>query len=195
MAYSASPSDPQQEIQRLRDLLPASLRPLLAIAPAQGVTDRLICVRPRPPWNPNGTIEVQFSRWMSLPQAQRDLLFLREAGWFDGRNWLQPGLYQGIAAAGTLATVLELALHNPLSVLLAGGVTGLAVRQVWQNVNSDNAQFDADEFALRRAQYRGYDRRDAARHLLRGLETVQQVDRTDVLTVLRLQRLQAIASS
>ena len=118
-----------------------------------------------------------------------------EAGWFDGRNWLQPGLYQGIAAAGTLATVLELALHNPLSVLLAGGVTGLAVRQVWQNVNSDNAQFDADEFALRRAQYRGYDRRDAARHLLRGLETVQQVDRTDVLTVLRLQRLQAISSS
>ena len=195
MAYSASRPDPQQEIQRLRDLLPASLRPLLAIAPAPGISNKLIGVRPRPPWSPNGTIEIQFSRWMSIPQPQRDLLFLREAGWFDGRNWLQPGLYQGLAAAGSLATVVELALHNPLSVLLAGSLTGLAVRQVWQNVNSDNAEFDADEFALRRAQYRGYDRRDAARHLLAGLETVQRVDRTDVLTVLRLQRLKAIASS
>ena len=195
VAYSSSRPDPQQEIQRLRDLLPASLRPLLAIAPAKAVSGSLIGIKPRPPWSPNGTVEIEFPRWLSLPQPQRDLLFLREAGWFDGRNWLQPGLYQGLAAAGSLATVVELALHNPLSVLLAGSLTGLAVRQVWRNVNSDNAQFDADEFALRRAQYRGYDRREAARHLLAALETVQRVDRTDVLTVLRLQRLQAIASS
>ncbi|WP_038027291.1 DUF3318 domain-containing protein [Synechococcus sp. PCC 7336] len=201
MAYSASISNPQEEIQRLRDLLPASLRPLLAIAPmpygtiASDPNRQLIGIKPRPPWQPTGTIQIQFSQWLNIPQAQRDLLFLREAGWFDSRAWLQPGLYQIVAAAGGLATVLELALHNPVSVLLAGGVTGLAVRQVWQNLHSDNAQFNADEFALRRAQYRGYERREAARHLLAALETAMQVDQTDVLTILRLQRLKAIATS
>lgn len=201
MAYSASTRDPQPEIQRLRDLLPASLRPLLTIAPmpygtiATDPNRQLIAIKPRPPWQPTGTIQIQFSQWLAIPPEQRDLLFLREAGWFDSRAWLQPGWYQGIAAAGSLATLLELALHNPLSVLLAGGVTGLAVRQVWQNLNSDNAHFNADEFALRRAQYRGYDRREAASHLLTALETVQRVDRTDVLTILRLQKLKAIATS
>ncbi|MEM9512596.1 MAG: DUF3318 domain-containing protein [Cyanobacteria bacterium J06642_2] len=191
-------ANPQEEIQRLRDLLPASLRPLLTIeAMSYGYPDgdRLLRVKPRPPWQPTGTLQIDFSRWLSIPQAQRDLLFLREAGWFDGRNWLQPGLYQGLAVSGALATLLELTLHNPLSVVLAGGVTGLAVRQIWTGMNSDTAQFDADEFALRRAQYRGYDRRSAARHLVLALENVQRVDKRDVQVVMRLQRLKAIASS
>jgi hypothetical protein len=188
-------ANPQAEIQRLRDLLPASLRPLLAIEPIVSGSPDLIRIKPHPPWQPTGVLQIQFSRWISIPQGQRDLLFLREAGWFDSRNWLQPGLYQGIAAAGSLATVVELALHNPFSVLLAGGVTGLAVRQIWQNLNDDNVHFNADEFALRRAQYRGYDRREAARHLVTALETVQRLDKSDALNVMRLQRLQAIASS
>lgn len=186
----------QEEIQRLRDLLPASLRPLLTIeAMPYGANDRLLRVKPRPPWQPTGTLQIDFSRWANIPQPQRDLLFLREAGWFDSRNWLQPGLYQGLAVSGVLATVLELTLQNPLSVVLAGGVTGLAVRQIWSGMNSDTAHFDADEFALRRAQYRGYDRRSAARHLVLALENVQRVDKSDVQIVMRLQRLKAIASS
>ncbi|MEO0852388.1 MAG: hypothetical protein AAFY15_02630 [Cyanobacteria bacterium J06648_11] len=43
----------QEEIQRLRDLLPASLRPLLTIAAMSAcgspVGDRLLRIKPRPP--------------------------------------------------------------------------------------------------------------------------------------------------
>lgn len=192
--YTAVPQE-QQEIERLRDLLPATLRPVLRITVVSYGAAALIRLKPKPIWQPNGVIELDYSRWRSLPQGQRDLLFLREAGWFDSRTWLQPGLYQLIAAGGAIATVAEIAMQNPFSVVLAGGVTGLAVRQVWQNLNSDEAQYDADEFALRRAEYRGYERRAAARFLYEALEQTVQVDKTQVVNVVRLQRLLAVAKS
>ncbi|NJO85419.1 MAG: DUF3318 domain-containing protein [Synechococcaceae cyanobacterium RM1_1_27] len=136
---------------------------------------------------------IDFSRWQRIPQPQRDLLFLREVGWFDTRNWFRPGLYQIVAAVGGVSVLAELASQNFFSVLLAGGVAGLAIRQVWQDMNSETAQLDADEFALRRAQFRGYDRPEAARQLALAIETTLQADKTDIETTLRLQRLQAIA--
>ncbi|MDX2273638.1 MAG: DUF3318 domain-containing protein [Cyanobacteriota bacterium] len=184
------------EIQRLRDLLPASLRPLLAIEAAPAYSSgALLGLKPRPPWQPNGVIQINFPIWQGIPQPQRDLLFLREAGWFDSRTWLQPGLYQAIATVGGIATLYEAVMHNPFALLLGAGVTGLAVKQIWQDLHSETVHFDADEFALQRAQFRGYDRQAAARHLLTALEQVQKLDRTDVLSMMRLQRLQAIAQA
>lgn len=184
----------QEEIARLRDLLPASLRPLISIAPrSTAMATGLIGLRRRTPWRPEGIIEIDFSRWRSVPQPERDLLFLRQVGWFDTRNWLQPGLFQVIAVVGGISTVAELALQNPFSALLAGGVTGLAINQIRQSLSSETAELEADEFALRRAQFRGYDRRTAARHLISGLESVLRIDATDIKTVMRLQRLKAIA--
>jgi hypothetical protein len=192
----ASYVDPfeQEETQRLRDLLPASLRPLIQIKPLPvSTTASVLEIQPRPPWQPTGAIRIDFRRWSGFPQPQRDLLFLREVGWLDSRTWFQLGPYQAIALVGGGSAVVELALHNPFSVLLASGVAGLAVRQIWQNLNRESIQFDADEFALKRAQFRGYDRQSAARHLMAALETVQRIDRTDPTNLMRLQRLQAIA--
>lgn len=188
-----SPPSMQEEIQRLRDLLPASLRPLLQVKPFLVPMDALIKVKRAAPWRPDGTVLIEFGRWQRIPQPQRDILFLREVGWFDNRNWLRPGLYQIITAIGGVAAVGELVGQNFFSVILAGGVAGLAARQVWQDMNSETAELDADEFALRRAQYRGYDRREAARLLAAALESTLQVDKADISITLRLQRLQAIA--
>lgn len=193
---NTNPNTPyeQTEILRLRDLLPASLRPLITIAPRSAATaTAVISLRRKAPWRPEGIIEIEFSRWRSVPQPERDLLFLREAGWFDTRNWLQPGLFQIIAVAGGLSTVVELSLQNPFSALLAGGVTGLAINQIRQSLFSETAEMEADEFALRRAQFRGYDRQSAARHLVSGLESVLRLDPRDITTIMRLQRLKAIA--
>lgn len=194
---SVSPADFEKvEIQRLRDLLPASLRPLITIEPQMSnPSNSLIRLKPRPVWQALGTVQIRFAPWQSLPQPQRDLLFLREVGWFDTRNWLQPGLYQAIVVVGGLATLVELVQQNPVSVLLAGGMTGLAARQIWQNLNQETAVMNADEYAIRRAQFRGYDRQTAARHLLEGLDQGQKIDRTDMINVMRIQRLQAIAQS
>ncbi len=192
----------QEEVERLRDLLPASLRPLLQVRPAvlpsrasvgPSTGSSVLKLRRKTPWDPNGIIEIDFGRWPSIPQPQRDLLFLREAGWFDCRNWLQPGPYQIVTLIGSLSFVGELATHNAFAALLAGGVTWLSARQIWQQMNGETVQLDADEFALKRAQFRGYDRRTAARHLLSALETIQNLDRTDIVATMRLQRLQAIA--
>ncbi len=186
----------QTEIGRLRDLLPASLRPLLEIAPAPvSLEGAPLKLRRRPPWNLNGMIEIDFRRWSAIPQPQRDLLFLREAGWFDCRNWLQPGVYQIIALVGSVSIIGELAAHNAFAAVLASGVTSLAIRQLWQNMNGEATHLNADEFALKRAQFRGYDRQAAARHLLAALELVQRVDKTDILIAMRVQRLQAIAQT
>ncbi len=195
MTYrSSTPSFEDQEIQRLRDLLPASLRPVISIEPAPGYgVEDLIRLKPRPPWQPTGTFQINLQQWRMIPEPQRDLLFLREVGWFDSRTWFQPGLYQGIVVIGAISTLAELALQNGFSVLLAGGVTGLAIRQIWQDRNRETVHFDADDFALQRAQFRGYDRQAAARHLLTALEQVQKLDRAEPLSIMRLQRLQAIA--
>ncbi len=182
----------QEETERLRDLLPASLRPLISIVPNFG-GDALLLSRRKAPWQPQGTIAIDFRRWQGIPQPQRDLLFLREVGWFDNRNWLQPGFYQSLALMGGITTLAELSLQHPFSALLAGGITALSARQIWQNLNRESAHFDADEFALRRAQYRGYARQEAAQHLVDGLEQTLKLDPTDILTALRLQRLKAIA--
>ncbi len=192
---SSGPSGMAQaeEIQRLRDLLPASLRSLIAVQPAVMPLDGLLKLKRSAPWRPDATLWVDFGRWPRIPQPQRDLLFLREVGLFDGQNWLRPGLYQMVAAVGGVSILAELASQNFFSVLLAGGVTGLAIRQVWQDIKGPTAQLDADEFALRRAQFRGYDRQEAARQLALALETTLQADKSDIDTTLRLQRLQAIA--
>lgn len=197
--YQSAPGSPpsgasqSEEIQRLRDLLPASLRSLVTLQPAMVPLEAPLRLKRSAPWRPDATLLIDFSRWQRIPQPQRDLLFLREVGWFDTRNWLRPGLYQIVAAVGGVSVLAELASQNFFSVLLAGGVAGLAVRQVWQDMNSETAQLDADEFALRRAQFRGYDRSEAARQLALAIETTLQADKTDIETTVRLQRLQAIA--
>lgn len=101
---------------------------------------------------------------------------------------------------GGITTVAELSLQHPFSALLAGGITALSVRQIWQNLNRESAHFDADEFALRRAQFRGYTRQEAAQHLADAIEQVLKLDPTvrdsgeaSILTALRLQRLRTIA--
>lgn len=186
--------DPQRvEMDRLRDLLPASLRSLIVIESVTLPDTVHLRLKRGQPWQPMGYIQLNMNRWLRIPQAQRDLLFLREAGWFDSRNWLQPGLYQAIATVGLLSTLAELAFQNPYAALLAGGVTTLAVNQIRQNLNKESLHFEADEFALRRAQYRGYDRQAAARHLVEALEMLSKEDPEDITTAIRLQRLKAIA--
>lgn len=189
----------KEETERLRDLLPASFRPLITIVPHFG-GEALLISRRKAPWQPQGTIAIDFRRWQGIPQPQRDLLFLREVGWLDNRNWLQPGFYQSLALFGGITTVAELSLQHPFSALLAGGITALSVRQIWQNLNRESAHFDADEFALRRAQFRGYTRQEAAQHLADAIEQVLKLDPTvrdsgeaSILTALRLQRLRTIA--
>ncbi|MFS8778713.1 DUF3318 domain-containing protein [Synechococcus sp. W70.1] len=182
----------KEEIERLRDLLPASFRAWIKVVPHSG-GERLLVSRRQAPWQPQGTIAIDFRRWQGIPQPHRDLLFLREVGWLSHRNWLQPGFYQLLALFGGITTLVELSLQHPFSALLAGGITALSVRQIWQSLNRESAPFDADEFALRRAQFRGYTRQEAAQHLAEALEQTLKLDPSDILTALRLQRLRTIA--
>ncbi len=188
--YQTDTSPTTQEIMRLRDLLPASLRALVTILPGQG---KLIASKPRSPWQPQTQIEIDFSRWLGQPQGQRDLLFLREVGWDQSRSFLQPGLYQWVTLAAGVGAITEAVLGDPLGVLLAAGLGAVTVRQIWQDKTGEAAHFAADDFALARAEFRGYTRSEAAAHLWQGLERQPDLDRTDVTTLVRLQRLQALA--
>ncbi|MEN9204532.1 MAG: DUF3318 domain-containing protein [Thermostichales cyanobacterium SZTDM-1c_bins_54] len=179
-----------QEIMRLRDLLPASLRAFVTIVPGQG---SLIQRRPQAPWQPRIQIQLDLGRWLALPQGQRDLLFLREVGWAQSRSFLQPGLYQFVTLAAGVGTLVEAVLGDPVGVVMAGGLAAVAARQIWLEKTGEAAHFAADDFALARAEFRGYSRAQAAAHLWQALERLPDLDRTDVTTLVRLQRLQALA--
>lgn len=69
-----------EEIARLRDLLPASWRMTTSIKskPEQPETISSLQILP---WVKGAQIGINFRLWRQLPEAERDLLLLHEVSW------------------------------------------------------------------------------------------------------------------
>lgn len=195
-SYSlALPMLPDLEIQRLMNILPASGRMLTKITnrPEQ----RLVIDAPFPtPWMQNRPVWINFDLWDQLPQEARDLLILRTVSWVMGVQWFRPKVEQGIAVAGLIGTLVEGIQTDPVGIVVAGGLTAIALRQIWRTNRSTERELDADANALRVAQRRGYSETAAARHLLAAIEATADLERRSSLSfmeLLRCQNLRAIA--
>ncbi len=191
---------PDLEILRLKDLMPASGRMSTRIVskPEQtavivGPAAANLWVRLRQQEKP---IAINFDLWARLPQPQRDLLLLREVSWLSESNWFKLDLYQGLAVAGLLGTLLEAIQVDAVGTVVGGALTAVSVSQVWRANQGTGSQLAADEAAIRVAQRRGYPEPDAARHLLEGIQSVTKLEgrsAPEFTDLIRVQNLRSTA--
>jgi len=186
--------NPEPEIRRLLDVMPASGRMTtkLISKPEQ----RLVIDAPLPmPWMRDRPIYINFDFWSRLSRSQRDLLILRTVSWLGAVKWFQPNLNFGLVAAGLLGTGVELVQQDFVGVAVASALSAIAATQIWRNNHSTSIELDADERALQVAQRRGYSETDAARSLLSAIESVAQFEKRPLsfIELLRGQSLRAIA--
>jgi hypothetical protein len=186
-------SNPQSEIYRLIDLMPASGRMTCKIVdkPEQ----HQVMAAPLPlPWQTR-LIEINFDLWSRLPKPQRDLLLLRSVCWLTDIKWFKPSLNQALLAAGAIGALVEAAQSDAIGVVAAGGLTALAATQLWRNHRTPRREFEADEAAVQVAQRRGYSSEaDAARHLLNGIESIARLEQRPHLSFIELLRCQNLRS-
>nr|WP_255547348.1 DUF3318 domain-containing protein [Oxynema sp. CENA135] len=187
--------DPQTEIIRLFDLMSASgrMKTQLISRPQQAT---VIQTSFPMPWARERPIYLNFDLWFRLSQPQRDLLLLRTVSWLLDVRWFKPDLYQGLALGGTIATVVELAQADAIGAVTAGGLTGVAIAQIWRLQKRSQREIEADEGALNVAARRGYSRREAARYLAEAIEAVARIEGRPQLSfdeLIRTQNLRAIA--
>ncbi len=186
--------NPEPEIRRLLDIMPASGRMMCKIInkPQQSmVIDSQFPL----PWNRDRPIYINFDLWRLLSKPQRDLLILRNVSFLANVKWFKPDVYQGVALAGIVGTVVELLQGDAIGTAIAGGLTGLAMTRIWQDNRSSQVELDADEAAVKLALRRGYSESEAAKYLLGAIEAVAQIESSglDFNALIRCQNLKAIA--
>ncbi len=187
--------NPEPEIRRLFDIMPASGRMMTKIIskPQQSVV--IECPFPFP-WSQERPIYINFDLWKRLSKPQRDLLILRTASWLCNIRWFKPDLNQGVAVAGLLGGIAELMQGDAVGVAVASGLAGFALTRIWRVSRGSQQELEADEAALRVAERRGYNDVEAASHLLSAIETVAQIEGRVSLNfteLIRCQNLKAIA--
>lgn len=187
----------EQEIIRLLDIMPASGRMLTKIV-SKPQQLQVIEIQFPLPWKQGSRpIYINFELWRRLSRQQRDLLLLRAVTGLTGIKWFKPDIYQGIALAGIIGLTVELVQTDPVGIVVAGGLSAIALRQVWQKNKSVQKELDADETAIKIATRRGYSETEAASHLLSGMETVAKLEGRSSLNfteLIRSQNLKAIAN-
>jgi hypothetical protein len=187
--------NPEPEIRRLIELMPASGRMLTKIVSKPQQT--AVIESPFPvPWSQERPIFINFDLWRRLPKPQRDLLLLRTVCWVIGVKWFKPDLYQGVVLAGVLGGIVEVAQGDAVGVVVALGLSAIAGTQIWRSTRSSQTELDADEAAIKVATRRGYTETEAARHLLAGIESVAEIEGRLSLNfqeLIRSQNLKAIA--
>ncbi|AFZ00848.1 DUF3318 domain-containing protein [Calothrix sp. PCC 6303] len=187
--------DPNLEVNRLLDIMPASGRMWTKIVskPEQA---KVIDASFPLPWHQSRPIYINFDLWKGLSKSQRDLVLLRTVSWLIGIKWFKPDIYQGVLAAGLVASVVEISQGDVVGIAAALSLTGLAMTRIWRINNSQETEINADNGAIKVAQRRGYSATEAAEHLLSAIEVVAQIEgRTglDFIELMRCQNLRAIA--
>lgn len=192
--------DPAIEITRLLDVMPASGRMKTKIQSKPQQPKPIDCAplsaKSGLPWDQERIIWINFDLWRHLSQPQRDLLILRTVSWLLGVRWFKPDLYQGLVVAGMMGTLVELAQGDAVGVVVAGGLVGFAINQIWRSSRSATQELLADTEALQVAQRRGYTEPEAARYLMEAIEAVAKIEGRTTLSfteLIRCQNLRAIA--
>ena len=187
--------NPDPEIRRLLDIMPASGRMLCKLV-SKPQQSQVIASEVPMPWHRVRPISINFDLWRELPKPQRDLLLLRTTSFLINVRWFKPDLYQGLTVAGLIGTLVELAQGDAIGIVVAGGLTAIAGSQIWRANRTAAREIEADTAALQIAQRRGYNETDAARHLLKAIEaqaTIEGRPGLNFIELIRSQNLRAIA--
>lgn len=182
--------DQNHEIRRLLDLMSASARMQTKIMskPQQS----LVIDTPFPyPWQTTPKpIYINFELWQRLSPSQRDLILLRAASWLTGIKWFEFNWYQGLTILSLAGMTMEFLQSDAMGVIIAGGLTTVALNQIWRKNRSQEKEIEADETTLKIAIRRGYNEVEAAQNLLNGIQEVANLEGRVNLTFVELLRLQ-----
>ncbi|MEQ9001892.1 MAG: DUF3318 domain-containing protein [Coleofasciculus sp. B1-GNL1-01] len=187
--------NPEPEIRRLRDLMPASGRMLTKIISKPQQTAVIDTPFPMP-WSRDRPIYINFDLWRRLPRPQRDMLLLSTVSWLLNIRWFKPDLYQGVVIAGLLGGMVELVQGDAVGVVVATGLSAIAGSQIWRSTRSCQTHLEADTDAIKVALRRGYTETEAAQHLLAAIESVAEIEgrlSLNFTELIRSQNLRAIA--
>ncbi|RCJ31996.1 hypothetical protein A6770_19295 [Nostoc minutum NIES-26] len=187
--------EPNFEIRRLLDVMPASARMTTKIVSKPQQAKVIDAAFPLP-WNRERPIYINFDLWNRLTKPQRDLLLLQKVSWLTGVKWFKPELYQGVVLLGLLGGVLESAQSDVVGVAVAGGLSAIAGLRIWRTNKSQESELNADMAAIRVAGRRGYSEVEAAQHLLSAIEAIAEIEGHSSLNfseLIRCQNLRAIA--
>lgn len=187
--------NPEPEIRRLLDVMPASGRMLTKIVSRPQQSQVIDTPFPLP-WSQERPIFINFDLWRRLSKPQRDLVILSKISWLTKIKWFKPDLYQGIVVAGILGGVVEFVQADAVGVIVATGLGAIAGTQIWRNHHSTQTLLEADAAALTVGQRRGYTETEAAQHLLSGIEAIAKIEgrsSLDFTELIRSQNLRAIA--
>ena len=187
--------EPNVEIRRLLDVMPASGRMTIKIVSKPEQAKVINASFPQP-WNQARPIYINFDLWRRLTKPQRDLLLLQMVSWLTGVKWFKANIYQGVVLVGLLGGLLEASQSDVVGVAIAGGLSAIAAFRIWRTNKSQESELNADTAAIRVAQRRGYSEVEAAQHLLSAIEAVAKIEGRSSLNfteLIRCQNLRAIA--
>ena len=184
-----------EEIARLRDLLPASWRMTTSIK-SKAELSKPIASLPILPWQKGTQVNVDFRLWRQLPEAQRDMLFLYEVSWRQQTKWLQTGVYQGVAAIALIGGIIETVQGDVTGIAIALLLGTIGINQILRTHKSSQVQVQADNEAIEIAQKRNYSQVEAARALLEAIPAIARLmgrSTPEFTELIRCQNLRAIA--
>ncbi|MFM7365665.1 MAG: DUF3318 domain-containing protein [Cuspidothrix sp.] len=187
--------EPNVEIRRLLDIMPASGRMMTKIVSKPEQQQVIDAAFPLP-FSQARPIYINFDLWGRLTKPQRDLLLLQMVSWVTAVKWLQPNIYQAVVLAGLVGGIVEAVQSDVVGVVIAGGLTAVAGMRIWRLNKSQESELNADIAAIRIAQRRGYSEIEAAEHLLGAIATVAKIEGRSGLNfseLIRCQNLKAIA--
>ncbi len=184
-----------EEIARLRDLLPASWRMNTSIKSKAEQIEAIASLQILP-WQKGTQININFRLWRQLAEAQRDLLLLHEVSWRQQTKWLQVGTYQAIAAASLAGGVVETLQGDVTGIAIAILLGTIGINQILRGNKSSQIKVQADLEAIEVAQKRGYRESEAARALLDAIPSAAKLsgrNTPEFTELIRLQNLKEIA--
>jgi predicted Zn-dependent protease len=117
--------------------------------------------------------------------------------WSTRVRWFKADLDQGIAVAGILGGIFEFAQGDAIGVVVAGGLSAIALNRIWRNARSAKGEIEADEAGIKVACRRGYEQAEAAQALLESIEAVAKIEGRRSLNfneLLRSQNLRTLAN-
>lgn len=189
--------NPDVEIRRLLDIMPASGRMLTKIIGKPQQSKVIDAPFPVPWQRSDRPIYVNFNLWDRLSEGQRDLTILRTACFLTNITWFKLDLYQGATLIGLVGVTAEFLQGDLVGTLVAAGLSAVAANRVWRNHKSMQKELEADEEGIKVALRRGYNEGEAARNLLEGIEVIVRLEGRSGLSfseLIRSQHLKAYAN-
>jgi hypothetical protein len=182
--------DQNNEIRRLLDLMSASGRMQTKIISKPQQSQVIDTPFPLPWKGKTKSIYINFDLWQNLSRPQRDLILLRAVSWLIGIKWLEINWYQGLTLVSLGGMTAEFLQGDALGVIIAGGLTAIALNQIWRKNRSQEKEIEADDNAVKIATRRGYDEAEATRALLDGIQLIAEIEGRSGLNFLELLRIQ-----